>query len=48
MVASCLGGTGCGLGRNETRVFWVGVIQSEGIMFRWAETSTTVVTSILI
>lgn len=45
-MISGFGETACGFGWKETRVFGMGVIQSKGIV--WAETSTTVVASILI
>lgn len=34
VVTSGLGGTGGGLGRKDTRVFEVVVMQSKGVMFR--------------
>lgn len=34
VATSGLGGTGCGLGRKDTRVFGVEVMQSKGIIFR--------------
>lgn len=48
VTTSGLGGTGCGLGRKDTRVFGVVVMQSKGIMLRCAETSIIAVASILI